>query len=207
VTLLPTSLAAYASVTFLLAVTPGATTAIVVRNALAGGRRTGVIAALGAACGNMTQAVLAGVGVALLLRHAPAAMLGLRLAGAAYIGWLGVKSLDRFVRGRSLAPDAAAAPADHRSAFREGWTGNLLNPSVTTFYATIVPTFLPPGGGAAAFVVLAAIHVTFALACHISWAMALHGLGALFSRGSFTRTLEAVTGAALLLLATEIALK
>lgn len=204
---LPASLAAYASVTFLLAVTPGATTAIVVRHALAGGRRTGLIAALGAACGNITQATLAGVGVALLLRHAPAAMLALRLAGAAYIAWLGLKSLGKFVRGRSLAPEAAARPADRRSAFREGWTGNLLNPSVTTFYATIVPTFMPPGGGGAAFVVLAAIHVTFALACHISWALALHSLGTLFSLGSFSRALEVLTGVALLLLAIEIALR
>lgn len=203
---LPSALAAYASVTFLLAVTPGATTAIVVRNALAGGRRTGLAAALGAACGNITQAALAGVGVALLLRHLPSAMLVLRLAGAAYIAWLGIKSLDKFVRGRSLAPATTARPADHRSAFREGWMGNLLNPSVTTFYATIVPTFLPPGGGAAAFVVLAAIHVVFALVCHVSWAAALHSLGSLFSRGSFSRALEALTGVALLLLALKIAL-
>jgi threonine/homoserine/homoserine lactone efflux protein len=151
--------------------------------------------------------VLAGVGVALLLRHAPSAMLVLRFAGAAYIAWLGIKSLDKFARGRSLTPGAAATPADHRSAFREGWTGNLLNPSVTTFYATIVPTFLPPDGGAAAFIVLAAIHVTLALACHISWAMALHSLSTLFSRGAFSRSLEALTGVALLLLAMEIALR
>jgi threonine/homoserine/homoserine lactone efflux protein len=204
---LPTSLAAYASVTFLLAVTPGATTAIVVRNVLAGGRRTGLAAALGAACGNITQAGLAGVGVALLLRHAPSALLVLRLTGAAYLAWLGIQSLDTFVRGRSLAPGAGARPADHRSAFREGWTGNLLNPSVTTFYATIVPTFLPPDGGAAAFVVLAAIHVTLALVCHISWAMALHSLRTLFAGGAFSRSLEAITGVVLVLLAIAVALR
>jgi threonine/homoserine/homoserine lactone efflux protein len=207
VNLLPTSLAAYCSVTFLLAVTPGATTAIVVRNALAGGRRTGLVAALGAACGNLTQAVLAGAGVALLLRHAPAAMLTVRLIGAAYIAWLGVRSLVKFVRGTSLLPDVDPPRPDHRSAFREALTGNLLNASVTTFYATIVPTFIPPGGGTASFAVLASIHITFALLCHVSWAMALHSLSRVFARGSFSRALEALTGVALILLALEVAFR
>ena len=101
-------------------------------------------------------------------------MLVLRLAGA-HVSRMAraCRSLDKFVRGRSLAPGAAAAPADRSLGVRQGWTGNLLNPSVATFYPTIVPTFLPPGGGAAAFVVLAAIHVALAFACHISWALAL----------------------------------
>ena len=49
----------------------------------------------------------------------------------------------------------------------------LLNPSVTTFYLTVLPGFLPPSAGFRAFAPLAAIHITMALSCHLMWALAL----------------------------------
>ena len=64
-------LLSFISVTFLLVITPGATTAVVIRSALAGGSRAGMATAAGAAFANSTIALGAGVGLGLLLRHTP----------------------------------------------------------------------------------------------------------------------------------------
>jgi threonine/homoserine/homoserine lactone efflux protein len=198
-------LASYVSITFLFAVTPGATTAVVVRSALSDGRRAGFVTATGAAAGNATQAAAAGVGLAVLLHQWPAAFALLRVAGALYLASLGLKSLWRLRAAVPPAPAArgpAAAPTG--SHFRQGLLANLLNPSVGTFYLAILPTFLASVGTPAPFVVLAAIHITIAFACHICWATAFDRLRSWLARPVFWRTLEAATGVALLALALKM---
>jgi threonine/homoserine/homoserine lactone efflux protein len=64
-------LAAYLSVTFLLVITPGSTTTVVIRNTLRGGFRAGVLTASGAGLGNVTHAAAAGLGLALLFQRRP----------------------------------------------------------------------------------------------------------------------------------------
>lgn len=195
-------LLSYISITFVFAVTPGATTAVVVRSALAAGRRAGFITAAGAAAGNATQASAAGIGLAVLLRQWPAAFIVLRIAGAVYLASLGVKSLWRL---RPSAPPRAAgtpaAPAPIGSHFRQGLLANLLNPSVGTFYLAVLPTFLSSVGTPAPFAVLAAIHITIAFGCHLCWATAFDRLRSWLARPVFWRTLEGATGVALLALA------
>jgi len=196
-------LADYVAVTFAFAVTPGATTAVVVRSALASGWRGGVMTALGAAAGNVVQATLAGVGLAVLLRQWPAASVGLRVAGAGYLAWLGCRSLWRL---REARPGLAVSPRDGstQGRWRQGLVANTLNPSIGTFYMTVVPNYLGAPRVAAPFAALAAIHVGLALTCHLGWATAFDRLRSLFARPAFWRVLEAGTGAALLALAWHI---
>jgi threonine/homoserine/homoserine lactone efflux protein len=195
-------LAAYVSVTFLFAVTPGATTAVVVRSALAGGHRAGLITAGGAAAGNTCQATLAGLGLAVLVRQWPLALAALRIAGALYLASLGLKSLWR-ARPGAPPPPPGQGPAGRWTGgdFRQGLLANLLNPSVGTFYLAVLPAFLTSVGAPASFAVLAAIHITLAFGCHACWATAFNRLKTLFARPAFSRTLEAGTGLALLALA------
>jgi threonine/homoserine/homoserine lactone efflux protein len=65
------ALGAYVPVAFLLVITPGATTAVVVRHALDGGHRAGALAAVGAALGNSAHAAAAAGGLAVLLQRVP----------------------------------------------------------------------------------------------------------------------------------------
>ena len=81
----PSALAAYVSTTALLVLTPGSTTAVVIRNTLTGGRQYGLATAAGAAVGNTVHAVATGVGLAWLLQRRPSAALALKLSGAAYL--------------------------------------------------------------------------------------------------------------------------
>ena len=94
--------AAFVSATFLLAITPGATTAVVVRNALAAGQRAGYAAAAGAVVANAAQATFAGIAIALLLGQSARILSVLRIAGAIYLSWLGLQSLWRVVRRPGL---------------------------------------------------------------------------------------------------------
>jgi threonine/homoserine/homoserine lactone efflux protein len=202
-------LIAYITFTLLLAATPGATTAVVVRNTLAGGRGAGFAAAAGAALGNTSQATAAGLGVAVLISRFPAALVALRVLGAAYLAWLGVSSIWRVASRREsafsvLAAGAAVSAEERRASFRQGLTVNLLNPAISTFYLVVVPSFLPTGAPAWHYAVLAALHIAIAFTCHGAWAMAFDRLREWFRVPAARRALEAATGVALLGLAARV---
>jgi len=199
---------AYLAVTAILVLTPGSATAVVVKNTVCGGHRAGLAAALGAALANSTHATLAGLGLWVLVGQWPAALDAIRLAGAAYLAWLGLKSLAR-AWPRHVAPQArgGTAPADapmHRPSFVEGLTVNLLNPAVISFYVAVVPTFMPAQAPRFYFTALAATHVSMALACHSAWATAFHVLRRVFARPLVRVALELTTAAALLWLAARV---
>jgi threonine/homoserine/homoserine lactone efflux protein len=205
-------LVAYLSFTFILAVTPGSTTAVVVRNTLAGGRSAGFAAAAGAAVGNTSQATAAGIGLALLIARFPAALVALRFLGAAYLAWLGISSIWRVVaKGdsglRVLTVGGSLSPRERRASFRQGLTVNLLNPAISTFYLVVVPSFLPPRAPRGYYAVLALMHIAIAFTCHGVWAMAFDRLRELFRVPAARRVIEGATGAALLGLAARVFLQ
>jgi homoserine/homoserine lactone efflux protein len=203
---------AYLAATIVLVLTPGATTAVVVRNTLASGHRAGVMAATGAAVANTTHATLAGLGLWVLVGHWPAVLDALRLGGAAYLAWLGLKSLARAwprsrpVRARHATAGAAPlpSPTGDPASFLEGLTVNVLNPAIISFYLAVVPTFVSPSPPRGYFALLAASHVSMALACHSAWAYALHTLRQIFARPMVPRALELMTAAAMLWLSSRV---
>jgi len=191
----------YVSITFLLVITPGATTAVVIRSALAGGTRGGIATAAGAAVANSTHAVAAGLGLSVLLQQLPSVLIAIRLAGAGYLLWLAVASLRRAWHPAANAiPGLELTPTRDGSAFRQGVMVNLLNPPIITFYL-VLPSFLPASAGLSAFGALAAIHVSMAFIVHVVWAVSFARLRELFTRPSARRALDAGAGAALLLFA------
>jgi threonine/homoserine/homoserine lactone efflux protein len=205
------SLFAYVTFTAILVLTPGSTTAVIVRNTLLGGRLAGFAAALGAAVGNASHATAAGFGLAMLFARWPSAMVAMRLCGGAYLAWLGLRSLSRVVRhpdgGRSLDQPREADRANqsnYRASFSQGLTVNLLNPAIAAFYLVVVPSFLPTGASSWLFAGLAAVHVAMALVCHGLWAIALNRVRRAFSGAGARRLLDGATGVALLVLAVRV---
>ena len=198
---------AFLAVTAVFVVTPGSTTAVVVRNTLAGGHRAGLSAALGAAAANSAHATLAGLGLWVLVGRWPAMLDAIRAAGAAYLAWLGLQSLMRALRPRPMrisAPSDPIPPLEQRPSFVEGLTVNLLNPAIISFYVAVVPTFMPPSPQRGYFALLAASHVSMALVCHSGWAYAFHTLRQIFARPGVQRTLELLTAAAMLWLSSRV---
>jgi threonine/homoserine/homoserine lactone efflux protein len=200
-------LIAYVTFTAVLVITPGSTTAVIVRNTLMGGRAAGLGAAAGAALGNTSHAAAAGLGLAILFARWPVAMTALRVSGAIFLAWLGGVSLYRTARFRDGGMPLLTEGDGERprtTGFRQGLAVNLLNPAIATFYLVVVPSFLPPGSPRWYFAVLAAIHVTLAFVCHGVWALALDRLRRFFRPPMARRLLGAATGFALLALAARV---
>jgi threonine/homoserine/homoserine lactone efflux protein len=205
-------LVAYLVFTTILVLTPGSATAVVVRNVLDGGRRQGMAAAAGAAAGNTTYATLSALGLAAVFARAPRAFLLLRVVGTAYLVWLGVMSLrgawrttpaglpgglER--RGTGTGGTAAA------TGFAQGLANNLVNPAIATFYLAVVPTFLTDATTLSLrYLGYASLHITMAFLYHSGWVWALHSMRTFWSRPAARRTLETLTGLALLALAGRV---
>jgi len=201
---------AYLSFTFVLVVTPGSTTAVVVRNTLEGGRRAGYLTSLGAALANTTIAIACGLGLSVLMAVWPGSLDAVKLGGAAFLAWLGASSVYRALKhpdgGIPLTLDLeGAAPRAHAGAYvGDGLAINLLSPVIISFYLSVVPTFIPAGAPRLYYSALAATHVSLALACHSTWATALDAMRRWFVAPWTRRMLQAATGVALIALATRI---
>lgn len=188
----------YVSVTFLLVITPGATTAVVVRSALAGGTRAGIATASGAAVANAIIAIAAGLGLSVLLQRFPVILFAIRLAGACFLLWLACVNFARAWRPLARPLDSPNRGAEREgSPFRQGVMVNLLNPPIITFYL-VLPTFLPAGAGRGAYAVLAAIHVSMAFVVHTAWSVSFATLRTLLTRPVARRLLDAAAGVAML---------
>lgn len=198
--------AAFLTFTLIFVATPGATTAVVVRNTLDGGRRAGFFAALGAAAANATHATVVGVGGAALLAAWPGGLDAVRLAGGAYLAYLGLRGLWalRAVGATPLSMPLVASVGSHHRSLREGFAVNMLGPVIVTFYLAVVPTFMRPSWPRAAYVLLAACHVTMAFACHSAWVLGLHRLRGVLQRRWPRLLLGLATSMAMLALAARV---
>jgi threonine/homoserine/homoserine lactone efflux protein len=199
---------AFAAITVPLVATPGASTAVVLRNSVAAGTRAGVATAIGTNTASICYGILTAFGVSAVLQRWPMVWLGLRVGGAAYLAWLGLRSLVRARMYRAPGPSQEAPeirPVAH--SLREGFVTNALNPSLATFYLLIVPQFIPRDAPfATSALILTAIHVSLAITWHLTWATAGGTMSATLSRTGPRRVLEGITGVALLALALKLAI-
>ena len=184
-----------------LVLLPGPDSLLVLGRSLIEGRRTGWTAAGGTLVGNVAHAALAAGGVSALVAASPALFEGLRLAGAAYLAWLGARSLGAARRAwRSGAGDAAALappPARARRVFLHALLTNLLNAKVILFYLAFVPQFVAPGLGSVAVqtFLLGSVLTAMGFAYHLALAAAAAGAGRrLAASRRFRAALEGAAG-------------
>lgn len=133
----------FALLVFGIIVLPGMDMAFVLSSTLADGRRAGFAAVAGIVAGGLVHVVMGMLGVGLLLQLAPGAFNALLLAGAAYVGWMGL-GLWRRPGALGTVPDAPSRPAG-RTFLRAAATC-LLNPKAYVFMVAVFPQFLRPGG-------------------------------------------------------------
>lgn len=199
---------AFALVAALLTIAPGADTFLVVRNALRGGRRDGFLTVLGISSGLYFHALISALGVSAVLAHSAVAFLALKIAGAAYLAWLGIQSLRAgFGRVPPAAPgEVAAAEVPRLRSFREGLLTNLLNPKVIVFYLALLPQFLEPGDPVfTKSLLLAAIHCVEGILWLGIIAWAVDRSRRFFLRPSLRRWLDALCGTVLIALGLRLA--
>ncbi|GIF19489.1 threonine/homoserine/homoserine lactone efflux protein [Actinoplanes tereljensis] len=127
----------------LLTITPGLDTALVLRAAVTMGRGPAFATALGVGTGALIWGAAAAVGVSALLTASEVGYTILRVAGAAYMIYLGAKMIWG-AKTEETAHDAPARPTLW-STFGRGLLTNLLNPKVGAFYVAVLPQFIPAG--------------------------------------------------------------
>ena len=190
----------------LITVTPGADTAVVVRSALAGGARRGVATALGSATGLLVWGAATALGIAAVLAASAAAFTAVKLAGAAYLVWLGIQAIRH--AGRADPPDARGDAAGRTAAFRRGLLTNLLNPKAALFFTALLPQFLSPDDPAlAASALMTAIAAAASLTGLSLYAYLVARAGDLLRRPHVRRRLDQCSGAVLVLLGLRVAVE
>ncbi|WP_310963619.1 LysE family translocator [Nocardioides terrisoli] len=136
------SLAAFTVAALLVVLLPGPDTLVVVRSILRGGRRQGVLTALGNLCGLTVWVIAAALGLAAMLKASEIGYDALRVVGAAYLAWLGIQAWRS--RGQVETPAKPRAGV-LGTGFRAGILTNLINPKVGVFFVAFLPGFIPKG--------------------------------------------------------------
>jgi threonine/homoserine/homoserine lactone efflux protein len=192
----------------LLNLTPGADTLYIVTRATTLGRKAGAVAALGIGAGCCVHIVAAGLGLSALLATSAVAFTAVKLAGAAYLIYMGVV----LWRTGPRSPELAATPIPATSLSRifvQGALTNILNPKVALFFLAFLPQFVDPEGThrLAAFLLLGTVFNTTGLVWNLFVAWSSAGIGRRFNCLPVRmHTLHRIAGAVFVALGIKLAL-
>jgi threonine/homoserine/homoserine lactone efflux protein len=223
------SAAEFAIAAGVLTLIPGPDTLLTIRTAVATGRRAAVAAAAGVSTAVVGWGCAAGLGLTAALAADPGLYLALRWAGAAYLAWLGLRSIvhggrwlasegtapvkarpieERPVQERPVEDGVVAPPRVQRlgPAYLRGILTNASNPKVGIFYLALFPQFIPQGSNVLGWsVLLAAIHAAEGLAWLTVVASLAGRLGRALRRRRTRRWADGVSGLAFLAFAARLA--
>ncbi|QIG97049.1 MULTISPECIES: LysE family translocator [unclassified Bradyrhizobium] len=129
---------AFAITTATFALIPGPAMLYAAARTLAGGRRAGLLASLGLHLGGYLHVIAAAAGLALLFHAVPPLFTAMRLAGAAYLVWLGLS----LFRDRDNTKRPALAPLSAERAFAQSIVVEVLNPKTAIFFLAFLPQFV-----------------------------------------------------------------
>lgn len=189
----------FLAVSAIVVVTPGVDMALVTKNALLHGRAAARATALGVNLGIFLWTLAAALGLAAVIAASAAAFTAIKLAGALYLVYLGVRAL----RGSHKTVTVVAGG----SAFRQGLASNLLNPKIAVFFTSLLPQFVGVHGSAGDLLLLGLLFNAMGVGWLICYATAVaHGRNVL-ARPRVRRTLDRISGLVLVGLGTRLALE
>ncbi len=187
-------IAEFAVAAFVLIVIPGPSVLFVVGRALAHGRRTAFASVVGNAVGVEVVAVCVALGIGTLVERSAVAFTVVKLAGAAYLVWLGISAI-RQRRGLLSAFAAGPAVRSQRRAALEGFVVGVANPKAVILFAAVLPEFVnrQAGNVPVQMLLLSLVSFLIALASDSMWSLAASGVRTWFARSP--RRLELIGGA------------
>lgn len=202
------ALIAFAVFSVVITITPGPDTVLVLRSGLTKGREQALAVSAGAATGSVAWGVVAACGAAALLQHSLLAFAALRYSGAAYLAYLGVRTLletgsptlsqaDHRASSERPDPDSARDPIGH--PYRVGLLSDLLSPKAGLYFLAILPQFVPKGWPPlASMILLAALDGILVLAWLSFLACAAFRAGNRFQHPRFRKTISLACGSSLI---------
>jgi threonine/homoserine/homoserine lactone efflux protein len=153
------NLSLFLTAALIIAAVPGPAILYVAARTLSGGRKAGFASAFGTALGGLVHVIGGGLGVSALILASAQLFAVLKLAGALYLIWLGVRT---FREARHALPEPAA-PTGAKRAFREGIVVEALNPKMAAFFLAFIPQFIDPAAAHPALQFMALGLITVAL--------------------------------------------
>ena len=195
--MLPTHhLVAFLLTVYVLIPIPGPSVLFVISRGVALGRRAALATVVGNASGFALQLVLVAIGVGSLVARSDAVFTALKLLGAAYLVFLGIRNIrDRKQLAALFAPTVPAEPKPLRRIVREGFFVGATNPKGVIIFTAVLPQFIDRSSGHVTLqlLTLGAICIAIALVSDGTWAMVSGTARAWLGRSS--RRLELMTGA------------
>lgn len=190
----------YLLVVVLVVLAPGPDTVVVLKNALAGGARGGLLASFGIFVGNVIQGTAAALGLGVLIASSQPLFLTLKWVGAAYLFYLGLQALFAAWRGKY---EGLEDPRHGRTGgfrrWREGFLSNITNPKVLVLYLSVLPQFLDPATTTTSDALFLAYTVAVLGGIWLVILLLLaHRVREWLGKGKVRRTLDSLTGTALI---------
>ena len=146
----PEQFIGFISAALLITISPGPDNLMVLSVGMSRGRRQGMAFGLGCALGCLSHTLLATLGVSALIKASPLAFGALKLAGGAYLVWLGIGALRS--RGGARVGNGAALPDESLGKlFTKGLFANAINPKVVLFFLSFLPQFVNAARGDASW--------------------------------------------------------
>jgi threonine/homoserine/homoserine lactone efflux protein len=141
----PTLWGLFIAASLVLLLTPGPAVLYIVARSVAQGRAAGLVSVLGIHLGTIVHIVAAAIGLSALVVSSALAFAVVKYLGAAYLIWMGVRTL----MAKDADPEAPMVTAGPlRRAFRDGFLVNLFNPKTAIFFLAFLPQFVDPARGA-----------------------------------------------------------
>lgn len=200
-------LLAFVGVSVAVAVVPGPDMALVARNVVRHGRSAGFATSVGICTGILGWAVAAALGVSTLLATSAIAFTALKLAGAAYLIYLGIATLRAHDASTAAGGDGAMV-LPRRRAWLQGLASALLNPKLGVFFLTLLPQFIVPGDPPTVRALqLAVLFDLIGLVWLLTYSALLGAIGAALDRPGPRRLMRWLTGTILVGLGARVALE
>jgi len=195
-----------------LTLTPGVDTMLIIRNTARGGWRDGAVSSLGICSALFLHAGISALGISVILMQVAWTFSLLKLAGGAYLVWLGLSSLRKGLRSEGFALENGKQVT--REGFtvgrslREGFLSNLLNPKAVVFYMAFLPQFIDPAGSALLqSLFLAGCHFTIAMLWQCLLALLVRQAEGWLQRPRVSQWFHGLTGTVLVALGLRVAVQ
>ncbi|MCP5408465.1 MAG: LysE family translocator [Chromatiaceae bacterium] len=200
----------YVPAVALLTMTPGVDTLMVIRNTLRGSWRDGVLTSFAICCGLFVHALISAAGISLVLMQSAWLFAILKLAGAAYLIWLGIISLRSALHGGGVLVPRSVQQLEKQPWFvplREGFLSNVLNPKAIVFYMAFLPQFIQPTDPVIMkSMFLAAIHFLLANLWQLLLVLLIVRMRGWLISSRVKPTLDGIAGSVMIMLGTRLGL-
>lgn len=199
----------FVSIAALLVLSPGTNGVLIAKTVPVSGKSAGFANIAGFVAAFYIHGALSILGISILLVQSAQAFFIFKMFGAAYLFWVGLKSLLSMWKKKESTERLVVGGGKRRTlrgAFIEGLLTNVLNPKVSLFYLAAFPQFIPASSEPSSAFFLVFLHSMINLVWFATMVMVLDRLKMLVKGATFTQWLKGITGAAFMGLAVKLAL-